>query len=193
MCGVDKTKEGGGGGSSGKRRDVFRKGDANGWSCGKCRIIGGFPILNAPMSCAEKVFGDAFEASVMDGSWGVCKLGKESNSVAGVGTTCDVGVEKFTKEGAEGEALFGLKSSSFFGIFRGTDRGEKFGETIWGQRFMWLGRLVRLFPLMGLEDAVNVVRARDEDVVIALSDSDTIVFFDQSKVIERRFRFTGEL
>ena len=149
--------------------------------------------MNAPMFSAAKVFGDAFEASIMEGSQGVCKLGKENSSVANVGATCDVGVEKFTKKSAEGEAVFGLKSSSFFGIFRGANRCKKFSEIIWGQRFMWLGRLVRLFPLMGLEDAVNVVRARDEDVVIALSDSDTIVFFDQSKVIERRFRFTGEL
>ena len=53
------------------------------------------------MFSAAKVFGDAFEANIMDGCWGVCELGKENNSIANVGTTCDIGIEKFTKEGAE--------------------------------------------------------------------------------------------
>ena len=145
--------------------------------------------MNAPMFSAAKVFGDAFEASIMEGSQGVCKLGEEKNSIADVWMACDVGTEKFT-EGAEREAVFGLKSSSFFGIFRGANRCKKFSEIIWGQRFMWLGRLVGLFPLMGLEDAVNAVRTRDENMVIVLSDSDAIVLFD---IIEWRLRFTGEM
>ena len=80
----------------------------------------------------------------------MCEFGKENNCVSNVGTACDKGIKEFTKESAIGEAVFGLKSSGFFGIFRGTSGGEEVFETIRGQGFIGFGRLVGLFPCIGV-------------------------------------------
>ena len=158
---------------------------------------------NTPMFGAMEIFDNAFEERVVEFSWSGCKFGECGDGISDIESTGDIAVHEFAKKGAIRETLFLFKFAMCRGAFkRSTSASAEEGfvqlvDTIfWERRSRAIVRLSEggiIFPIMGANDTIYVVCARDFDVGLALGDINAVEVFKFTKIVDGRLVFEGKL
>jgi hypothetical protein len=83
------------------------------------RIKGSLPVANTLGFGLLQVFYDLLEHGIM-GVMGTCReLAQGSDSIADVGTACNIGIHEFTEEAMIAETMLGGEIGHFGGTLRG--------------------------------------------------------------------------
>ena len=94
-----------------------------------------WPMVDkTPVQGGTKVFGDVFEETEVDVIRAGRELGKGDDGIANIGTTSDIGVEKFAKETTIGKSVFTAKGGVFGSAFIRASVGIHRGGGILGER-----------------------------------------------------------
>jgi hypothetical protein len=144
-----------------------------------------------------KVKGNAFESSIVLGVGGGREFGEGSNSISNVGTTKDVGKQKFTEETAVAKTMFVGKGSVFRSTFRGTGRRvEQRLDIVCGNGSAGFGgglMVARSFQMVRGKKPGDVVLSREEaDVGFRLFHIVAIKGIDKALVFKRVGLFFGK-
>ena len=121
------------------------------------------------------------------------ELGERRNSIANVGTTRDVCIEKLTEQRAAGETLSSRKISVFLRAFHRSSLSIESRQAV-GRQGTATGRqgILRIgnSPVVGAENALNVARALESNGVAGLDHVRCTLSGDRSiqKVVSSRAR-----
>ena len=155
------------------------------------------PVDKTPINSMSKIDGQTTKGAVVEVVWSSGEFCQSSNSIANVNTTNNISKKNFAKEIAIAKAMFGSQIGMFGSRFRRARRLVEHGSNIIvAYRRLGLGSergftSRRMFPLVSFEEAADIRRGRDFDIIGGLMDIAAIKVLDKTLEFKREISFVA--